>query len=84
MPGMAVIITRAGAHLPLAFEVLRDASLAEDFGFLNRLEQNWRDGRYGDDAMATVRIFSCGDAALGVGARTYDDRSAHEMRRQRP
>jgi GNAT superfamily N-acetyltransferase len=70
---MAVIITRVGAHLPLGFEVLREASVAEEFRFLNRLEEHWRDGRYDDDGLATVRIACCGDATLGVGAQTYDE-----------
>jgi hypothetical protein len=40
---MAVIITRAGVHPPLAFEIWRKASAAEDFGVLNGLGR-WRDG----------------------------------------
>ncbi len=41
---MAIIITRAGVHPPLTFEIWRNASAAEDFRVLNGLERRWRDG----------------------------------------
>jgi hypothetical protein len=41
---MAVIITRAGVHPPLAFEIWRKASATEDFRASNGLERRWRDG----------------------------------------
>lgn len=70
---MAIIITRVGAHLPPDFEALREASLAEDCKFLNRLERQWRCGRYDNDALATVRIVHSDNVTLGLGAQTYDE-----------
>jgi len=73
MQKMTVIITRVGAQLPVGFEDLRQASVAEDFEFLNRLEKKWRDGRYDDDRLATVRIAYSEGGTLGVGAQTHDE-----------
>ncbi len=69
---MAVTIASVRA-LPPSFQKLREASVAEHFLFLNRLENRWRDARYDDDLLATIRMAFVGDEALAVGAQTYDE-----------
>lgn len=69
---MSVVISRVRA-LPPSFQKLREASVAEEFQFLNRLEERWREERYDDDALATIRMAFDGDEALAIGAQTYDE-----------
>lgn len=71
LPRMATI---AQLHdLPTAFAPLRRRAEAEGFAFLTRLADRWRDGRYDDDAHATLRASFEGAALVAIGAQTFDE-----------
>ena len=69
-------IVRLDAELPESFAALQTRAKAEDYGFLDRLAKNWRNGRYLDDESASVfgvfGVFGESDL-IAVGAQTYDE-----------
>ncbi|MBY0564872.1 MAG: GNAT family N-acetyltransferase [Hyphomonadaceae bacterium] len=69
-------------RMPPGFEALCDAAESEGYGFLTRLSARWRERRYDDDPLATLRTALDGDALIAIGAQTYDEYDPSPLHRR--